>query len=134
MIQKEKKHLNIFEDDRGLLVSIESFKDIPFEIKRIYFIKGVPLNTARGYISGAGAQTFALAYAGLAGSSYKTVTESWNGTSWTEQNDMSSARFNTGDGGSAIGAIAYGGSAPSGETNVTEEFTANNTLADVSFD
>ena len=92
------------------------------------------LNTARGYISGAGAQTFALAYAGLAGSSYKTVTESWNGTSWTEQNDMSSARFNTGDGGSAIGAIAYGGSAPSGETNVTEEFTADNTLADVSFD
>ena len=80
---------------------------------------------------GSGTTPSALAFAGLVGASYKTLTESWNGTSWTEQNDMSTARFHAGDGGSAVAAIAYGGSIPGNMTNVTEEWTADNTLADV---
>lgn len=80
---------------------------------------------------GSGTTPAALAFGGLVGSSYKTLTESWNGASWTEQSDMSTSRFDAGDGGSAVSAIVYGGSIPGGKTNATEEWTADNTLADV---
>ena len=36
-------------DDRGDLVAIEACKDIPFEIKRVYYMYGTPKNTRRGY-------------------------------------------------------------------------------------
>lgn len=35
-------------DDRGKLVAIESLKDVPFEIKRIFYIYGLPYNAIRG--------------------------------------------------------------------------------------
>ena len=44
---------------------------------------------------------------------------------------MSTARFDAGDGGSAVSAIVYGGSVPGDKTTATEEWTADNTLADV---
>ena len=36
-------------DDRGDLVAIEACKDIPFEIKRVYYMYRTPKNTRRGY-------------------------------------------------------------------------------------
>ena len=35
-------------DDRGLLFSIESKQDIPFEIQRVFFISNVPKGKTRG--------------------------------------------------------------------------------------
>ncbi|MDJ0625423.1 MAG: FdtA/QdtA family cupin domain-containing protein [Candidatus Caenarcaniphilales bacterium] len=35
-------------DQRGSLVAIENFKDIPFEIKRVYYVFGTKLNLKRG--------------------------------------------------------------------------------------
>ena len=35
-------------DDRGQLVALEEFKDIPFEIKRIFYIYGTEKNVIRG--------------------------------------------------------------------------------------
>ncbi|WP_066291388.1 sugar 3,4-ketoisomerase [Bacillus sp. FJAT-29937] len=37
------------EDDRGALVALEQFKNIPFEIKRVYYIYGNKQNLARGF-------------------------------------------------------------------------------------
>lgn len=36
-------------DARGNLVTVEAFKDIPFDIKRVYYMYGVPENARRGY-------------------------------------------------------------------------------------
>ncbi|WP_419393375.1 sugar 3,4-ketoisomerase [Cytobacillus praedii] len=38
-----------FKDERGTLVAIESSKEIPFEIKRIYYILGTQRKDPRGF-------------------------------------------------------------------------------------
>ena len=59
-------------------------------------------------------------------------TETWNGSSWTEQNNLAQARNGLGDAGSAVSALASSGSDGSSTfyTN-TEEWTADNALATV---
>ena len=39
---------NVKGDERGLLVALESNKNIPFEIKRVYYIYGTKPNVLRG--------------------------------------------------------------------------------------
>jgi dTDP-4-dehydrorhamnose 3,5-epimerase-like enzyme len=41
-------NFNIIGDERGSLVSIEQLKNIPFEIKRVYYIWGTEKEFARG--------------------------------------------------------------------------------------
>ena len=36
-------------DERGDLVAVEACRDIPFEIKRVYYVYGVSENVRRGY-------------------------------------------------------------------------------------
>ncbi|MGI6463822.1 MAG: sugar 3,4-ketoisomerase [Candidatus Scatomorpha sp.] len=36
-------------DERGQLVALEAFKDIPFEIKRVYYMYDTGLNVRRGF-------------------------------------------------------------------------------------
>lgn len=50
MIKKETKMLEFSEcgDERGHLVVVESIKDIPFEIKRIFYIYGSDSTVVRG--------------------------------------------------------------------------------------
>ena len=55
-------------------------------------------------------------------------TEAWNGSSWTEVNNLSNARNQLGGAGaSGISAVAFGG----GTDTYTEEWTADNGLADI---
>lgn len=42
------KKINTFSDDRGSLTVTEVMKDIPFEVKRVYWIYNVPENKKRG--------------------------------------------------------------------------------------
>ncbi len=42
------KLMNTFTDERGSLTVVESGKDIPFEVKRAYWIYGVPEGKERG--------------------------------------------------------------------------------------
>ena len=42
-------NLNSIGDERGQLVSLESFKNIPFEIKRVYYIFSTQMNIRRGF-------------------------------------------------------------------------------------
>ena len=51
---------------------------------------GNSLNTARTGIAGAGTQTAALGFGGTPPVS--ALTEAYNGTSWTEVNDLNTAR------------------------------------------
>ena len=52
------------------------------------------MNTGRRYPSGAGTNTAALAYGGTPNSDVLLAnTESYNGTSWTEVNDLNTARY-----------------------------------------
>ena len=53
----------------------------------------------------------------------RATVEEWNGTAWTETNDLSTGRAAGGSAGDINNALYFGGSAASGTTNVTEEWT-----------
>jgi len=70
---------------------------------------GGNLNTARWiYTHGAGTQTASLVYGGENGPG--AVTEAYNGTSWTEVNDLNTAGKAMGGGGAYTSALTAGGS------------------------
>lgn len=48
MLQIQKYHFPIHGDDRGKLVAIEQCKDIPFKIKRVYYM----YDTTDGFVRG----------------------------------------------------------------------------------
>jgi hypothetical protein len=51
------------------------------------------------------------------------LTEFWNGSTWTELNDLATPRSgNAGGGGSTVSGLAFGGSPSPG--GATEEWTA----------
>jgi hypothetical protein len=52
---------------------------------------GGNLNTGRSNVGGAGTQTAGLAFGGSS-PPFVGITEKYNGTSWTEVNDMNTAR------------------------------------------
>ena len=73
---------------------------------------GGALNTGRTGAGGAGLQTSALVFGGTIGSpnSYQDKNESYDGTSWTEEADLSTARYNGGNGaGTQTSALYVGG-------------------------
>jgi hypothetical protein len=78
------------------------------------------INTARFYAGGAGNSTAALVFGGsISGVGVTGNTESYNGTSWTELNDMNTARQVYGLGVSTSSAIGAFGSSTA-TTNVAE--------------
>jgi len=87
---------------------------------------GGNLNTARGAIAAAGANHSAsLVFGGSPGNSANT--ESYNGSSWTEVNDLNSGRDYLGGQGTQTAAIAMGGGTVNAETwNGTSWTEVNN--------
>ena len=76
-----------------------------------------------------GTSTEGLIFGGYNPSGYLAVTEYFNGTSWTEINDLSTARYGLGgQGANSLAGLAFGGNSaasdPAGVVS-TEEFTAN---------
>jgi hypothetical protein len=73
------------------------------------------MNTARssGGGSPAGNYQAALFSGGYTGTTETGVVESYNGTSWTEVNDLNKARYDIGGAGTYTSALAFGGQ-PSG--------------------
>ena len=57
----------------------------------------------------------------------RTVTELWDGSSWTEVSDLSTGRHSLAGAGAATSALAFGGSNPSGPgaQDTTEEWSAS---------
>jgi hypothetical protein len=58
------KNHKILGDDRGLLVAIESNIDIPFEIKRVFYIYGTKANVPRGQHSHYRTKQYLIAVSG----------------------------------------------------------------------
>lgn len=54
----------ILGDERGSLVALEAMKNIPFEIKRVYYIFGADQNTPRGFHAHKELQQVAVCVAG----------------------------------------------------------------------
>ena len=65
-------------------------------------------------MAGAGISTAALAFGGnVPGSPDKSaLTELWNGTNWTEVNDLGTARYSLAGTGLSTAALAFGGTSP----------------------
>ena len=80
-----------------------------------------PLNTARNAASASGTKTAALTFGGSTGPTKLGNTESYNGTSWTELNDLNTARRVLGGAGlTNTAALAFGGNAAPGNVANTE--------------
>ena len=87
------------------------------------------LNTARGGLAGTGRgpNTATLAVGGEASPGIVGVTEDWNGVSWVEVADLSTARTSLGGAGDSTAGIVFGGSAPS-ITGATEEWSSSSNV------
>ena len=81
------------------------------------------MNTARNELAGAGASnSSALAFAGETSPGVVAVTEDWNGVSWQETADLSTARDQLAGNGTSSSALASGGNTGS-TTGATEEWS-----------
>ena len=83
------------------------------------------LNTAAEDGAASGIQTNGLVFGG---SPNIARTESWNGSAWTEVADLATGRSGLGGSGTATSALAFGAEFANDSKNVTEEFTAPETL------
>ena len=73
-------------------------------------------------LGGLGTTTSALAMGGYDGSSTVASVESWDGSSWTEVNDLGTARNNASGSGTGTLGLLAGGNNPN-ETAATEEWS-----------
>ena len=78
------------------------------------------LNTARREMGGTGSSTAGLVFGG--GPPEVAITESWNGTNWTEVADLGTARWGSSGAGTTTAGLAFGGNASGTITNATEEW------------
>jgi hypothetical protein len=82
---------------------------------------GGSLNTARAAAAGSGVQTAALVAGGETATANVGVVESYNGTSFTEVNDLNTARkFLAAAGSSNTANLAFGGAPPTAARTETE--------------
>src|SRR6056300_861765 len=79
------------------------------------------------YIGGSGTQTAALATGGdqYPAPRYSVLVEEYNGTSWSEQNDLPTQNKNMGTCGTQTATLSFGGSTPAA-TNVTNLYDGTN--------
>ena len=66
------------------------------------------MGTGRYILAGAGIQTAGLGFGGYAGA-IKDETEEYNGSAWSEQNDLNTGRYALGGMGTQTAALAFGG-------------------------
>ena len=98
------------------------------------FSEASELNTGRGYLTGGGEATLGITFGGGPSSpGTYTNTETWNGTSWTEQSDMAS-RCETSFGtfpGAGVGTYRAGGRISGSISTATEEWNVDLALSTV---
>ena len=86
---------------------------------------GGALNLGRDSSGGAGTQTAGLIFGGVDGPSYRNETEVYNGSSWTEVNNLNTGRQQlAGAGATNTASLAFGGNTGPGE--VTELWNGTN--------
>ena len=83
------------------------------------------MNTARNGHGSMGTSTKAMACGGYSGTAVVGPTEQWNGTSWTEVNDLNEGRqIGAAAGASTTSAGLYFGGWGPGDIDKTEEFNS----------
>ena len=96
------------------------------------------VNTSRRYLPGMGTTSAGLITGGdtdnpsFPGGRYTGRTESWNGTSWTEVNDLNSGRFCSGAGTQTL-SIAFGGGPPQGVLTEAWDGTSWTEVSDMTY-
>ena len=80
--------------------------------------------TYPGGTVGGGNNSSALAFGGYE-SSARAFTESYNGTAWTEIEDLNTARYGLGGRGTTTAALAFGGTPGSGRAAETEKYNGS---------
>jgi len=76
------------------------------------------INTGRGISQGTGTTTAALGFGGEYPGGIVALTESWNGSSWTEVNDLNTARFGLAGAGTQGATLGIAGRNPGRIGNV----------------
>ena len=85
------------------------------------------MNTARSTLAGSGTQTSAIAFGGDTGPAVQSLTELYDGTSWTVSSTMATARDRLGGAAATSpAALAFGGTTGS-NTAASEEFNSSAT-------
>ncbi len=92
---------------------------------------GGALNSARAGVSGAGTQTAGIAFGGkMHPNTYTGNTEFYDGSSWTEVNNLNTGRYNMGSAtaGTQTASLAFGGgtSGPDNYYALCESFNGTN--------
>ena len=105
---------------------IKGFKENPAGA----WAAGGNVNTARYVSGGSGTQTAGLMIAGATAppNVKRAYTESYNGTSWTEVNDLNTARFLVAAAGGPAGqtaSLAIGGGADPGNLAIVESWNGS---------
>ena len=107
-----------------------AFKETITDLAGAAWASGANINTAREGTAGAGDSAEAALLVGGYTTSAPTIrvanTESWNGSTWTEVNDLNSARYLLESSGTNTAALAYGGNTPPpAVTAVTESWNGS---------
>ncbi len=84
-----KKQFSLHEDPRGKLIAIESLADVPFEIKRIYYIYDTATGTRRGFHCHKELQQYLICVSG----SCKILLDDGNEKQIIELNDPSEGLY-----------------------------------------
>ncbi len=84
-----KKQFSLHEDPRGKLIAIESLADVPFEIKRIYYIYDTATGTRRGFHCHKELQQYLICISG----SCKILLDDGNEKQIVELNDPSEGLY-----------------------------------------
>ena len=105
-----------------------TFKETITDLGAGSWASGANINTAREGTSGAGDSAEAALLIGGYTTSAPTVrvanTESWDGSSWTEVNDLNQARYVLQSVGTSTAALAFGGDTPP-NTGKTESWNGS---------
>ena len=94
-------------------------------VGRAAFSSGPDCITTRGDGGGTGTQSASVIFGGFYSppASYKGDTEEYNGTAWSEQNDLNVDRWRGGGAGTQTAALSFGGStAPTTHVNTCESY------------
>jgi hypothetical protein len=119
-----------YQDRAGFAVQNRTTDPVPFAQEKIdnpyigTWSSGGNLNRDviyPGGTVGGGNNSSALAFGGYE-SSARAFTESYNGTAWTEVNDLNTARYGLGGRGTTTAALGFGGTPGSGRAGETEKW------------
>ena len=88
------------------------------------------LNQGRESLCGFGTSTATIAAAGNDGTANTTKTELWNGTNWTSQDQMNTARNRLPGAGTSTSGLVFFGEASS-VSAATEEWTGDGNLTEI---